>query len=103
MPDRMAGGAQVQRQLAHERKRVAERRQVGDLAADVHVDAGDLEAGQARRFGVKPGRILEGHAELVLGLAGGDLGVRLGVDVRVDAHGDARGMSQARRHLAQGF
>ncbi len=77
MAQRMAVSAQGHRQLAHQRKGVAERLQVGDLAADVHVDAGDDEARQLGSPGVEAGCGLEGHAELVLGLAGGDLGVRL--------------------------
>ncbi len=57
--------------------------------------------GSLRRLGVEPRRIVERHAELVLRLAGGDLGVRLGIDVGVDAQGDAGGAAEARRHLAQ--
>ena len=101
MADRMAGGAQGERQLAHQREGVAEGREVGDLAADVHVDAGDGDAGQLGGLGVEARGVLEGHAELVLGLAGGDLGVRLGVDIGVDAEGDRRGAAEARRDLAQ--
>ena len=60
-----------------------------------------LMPGSLRGLGVEARGVVEGHAELVLGLAGGDLGVRLGVDVRVDADGDARGRAHAGRHLAQ--
>ena len=95
--------ARSMRQLAHQREGVAEGREVGDLAADVHVDAGDGDAGQLGGLGVEARGVLEGHAELVLGLAGRDLGVRLGVDVGVDAEGDRGGAAEARRDLAQGL
>src|SRR5690606_37009408 len=49
--------------------------QVRAVAGHASVDVGDV-------FEIDP--------ELVLALAGGDLGVGLGVDVRIDAHGDRR-------------
>ena len=48
--------------------------------------------GRLGRVGVDLAGPLEGDAELVLRLAGGDLGVGLGVDVGIDADGD-RGAS----------
>ena len=62
--------------------------EVGDLAADMHVDAGEADAGQLRRVGIDLAGAEPGDAELVLGLAGGDLVVGLGVDVRIDPDGD---------------
>src|SRR5476651_1485929 len=38
-------------------------------------------------------RARDRNAELVLGLAGGDLGVGAGIDVRIGAHRDSRGRS----------
>ena len=43
------------------------------------------------------------HAELVLGFAGGDLGVRAGIDVGIDAHRDARGPARLDREPRQQF
>ncbi len=52
---------------------------------------GDGEAGQPRRLAIDGARARDGDAELVLRLAGGDLGVRQRVDVGVDAQRHARG------------
>ena len=86
---------------AHQPEGVAERLQVGDLAADVHVDAGHGDARQIAGRGVELACLAVGNAELVLRLAGGDLGVRPGVDVRVDAQRDARRLAEAGGNLAQ--
>ncbi len=101
--ERVAFALQVDRQIAHQAEGVAEGGEIGDLAADVHMDAGDLDARQARGGGIKFQRPRIRNAELVLRFACRDLGVCFGVDVRVDAHRDARGRTEARRHLAQGF
>ena len=69
---------------------VGEGLQLGDLAADMHVDAGHLNAGQGRGIGIDSAGALIGDAELVFLLAGRNLGVGLGVDIRVDAEGDMR-------------
>ena len=62
----------------------------------MHVDAGDLHARQLGGARHRPrARAADRNAELVLGLAGRDLGVRLGVDVRIDADRDARGAALA--------
>ena len=103
MLDGMAGAAQIAHQLAHQRERIAERLEVGDLAADVHVNAGNLDAGQLGSLRVEAGRIVVGHAELVLGLAGGNFGVGLRIHVRVDAQGDAGRAAEFRRDFAQRF
>ncbi len=80
---------------------VPEGREVGDLTADMHVHAGGLDPGQLFRQAVKGRRLGEGHAELVLGLAGRDLVVGLGVDIGVDAEGDAGNRPARVCHLAQ--
>ena len=45
MRDRVAVGAQRADEIREQREGVVERREVGDLRADMHVDAGDLEPG----------------------------------------------------------
>ena len=56
----MAGGAQVGDQFAHQREGLLEGREIGDLAADVHVNAGHGDAGQRRGAEpVLPGRQLQ--------------------------------------------
>ena len=62
----------------------------GDLAADMHVDAGDQDARQLGGAGIDGAGLGDRNAELVLGLAGGDLLVGLGVDVGIDAQRHAR-------------
>ncbi len=51
--------------------------------------------GQLRRAGIDGARAADRDAELVLGLAGRDLGVGLGVDVGIDAHRDVGGAALA--------
>ena len=84
----MAVGAQRAHEIGQQRKGVVERLQVGDLAADMHVDAGDLQPWQLGCAGIHLARAADRDAELVLGLAGRDLGVGLRVDVGIDAHRD---------------
>ena len=62
----------------------------------MHVDAGDLEARQLRGVRIDLARAADRNAELVLGLAGRDLGVGLGIDVGIDAHRDVRGAALRR-------
>ncbi len=88
--DGMAVGAQAAHEVGDEREGIVERREIGDLAADMHVDAGDLEPRQLGGVVIDLAGATDRDAELVLGLAGRDLGVGLGVDVRIDPHGDAR-------------
>ncbi len=61
----------------------------------------DGDAWQLAGLGVKLARLAVGNAELVLRLAGGDLGVRLGVDVGIDAQRHVRGVPEAFGDLAQ--
>ena len=87
--------AQIGDQFVQQRERIAERREVGDLAADMHMHAGDLDAGQRARQRVEGRGLRERHAEFVLGLSRRDLVVGVGVDIGVDAEGDARGRAPA--------
>ncbi len=94
---RVAVGAQFAHELGQQREGIAERIEVGDLAADMHVDAGDLDALELGGVGIDFARAADRDAELVLGLAGGDLVMRLGIDVGIDAHRDRRGPALGRR------
>ena len=99
--DRVAVLAQILDEAREQRERVLERLHLGDLAADMHMDALHIDAGKVARQGVKRARIAPAHAEFVLGLAGRNLGVGLRVDVRVDAERDAGACAARARHLAQ--
>ena len=57
-----------------------------------------IEAGQPRGLRIDLARARQGHAELVLGEAGGNLGVGLGVDVRIDAQRDMGALPVRRRN-----
>ena len=72
------------------RKAALERLKIGDLAADMNVDADDLDALQAGRLRVGLARAAPGNAELGFRRAGGDLGVGPGIDIGIDADGDRR-------------
>jgi hypothetical protein len=85
----VAIGAERLDQLGHEAEGVAERFEVGDLAADMHVDADGFDIGQFGDALIDFARALIGNAELVLALTSRDLGVRARIDVRIDADGDA--------------
>ena len=90
----MRNGVAVGAQRLHEFRQHAERgfhpAQIGDLAADMHVDAGHLDPGQLCRAGIDRARAGERNAELVLGFAGGDLGMGAGIDVGIDPNRDPR-------------
>ena len=88
MVDDMAVGAQGPHEIGEQRESVVERLKIDDLRADMHVDAGDRDAGKRPGPRIDLASRGDRHAELVLRLAGGDLGVRAGVDVRIDANGD---------------
>ena len=103
MADHVTIGAQRPHEIGQQRKRIVERLKLGDLAADMHVDAGNREAGQLCRAGVDLAGAADRNAELVLGLAGRDLGVGLRVDVGIDAHRDAGGATLARGDRRQQF
>ncbi len=90
----MRDGVAVGAQRLHEFRQDAERgfhpAQIGDLAADMHVGAGDLDPRQFGRVGIDRTGAGDRNAELVLGFAGGDLGVGAGIDIGVDPHRDPR-------------
>ena len=88
MLDGVAVGTQRADEFGQQREGVVERLQIGDLAADMHVDAGDLMPGSFGRMRIDLARAADRNAELVLGLAGRDLRVGPGVDVRIDAQRD---------------
>ena len=75
-------------EFLQQRERILEWIEVGDLAADMHMHAGRLDAGKLARQTIKRQRPRERHAEFVLGLSGCDLVMGLGIDVRVDAKRD---------------
>ena len=87
--------------LLQQREGIAEGAEVGDLAADMHVHAARVDAGQRAGKAIERKRLGEGDAEFVLGLAGRDLVMGLGVDIGVDAKRDAGGEPERRRDLAQ--
>ena len=93
----VAVGAQVAHQFGEQREGRVERREIGELRADVHVDAGDLQPRQAGGAGVDLARQRQRHAEFVFLLAGGDLRVGFRVDVRVHPQRDWRAPSARRR------
>src|SRR5690606_21614118 len=94
---------QVDDELPHQTESIAEGRQIGDLATDVHVNAGDLDARQPCRLGVEAGGVKIGNAELVFGLARRNLRVRAGVNIGVDANGNPRSLALFAGDLAQRF
>ena len=69
----------------------------------MHVGAGDLDPGQLCGTGVDLAGARNRHAELVLGFAGGDLGVGAGIDVGIDAHRNPRGPAGLDRQPRQQF
>ena len=99
--DGVAVGAERLRQLGDLGEGGLVGGEVGQLAADVHVDADHFDAREPRRLGVDGAGAGEGDAELVLGLAGGDLGVGAGVDVGVDAERDRGGAAERGRDLGE--
>ena len=103
MRDGVAVGAQRAHEIGQQREGVVERLQLGDLAADMHVDAGDLDARQLRGARIDLARAADRNAELVLGLAGRDLGVGLRIDVGIDAHRDVGDAALARGDRGQQF
>ncbi len=75
-------------QFAQQLEGIVEGLQLGDLAADMHVDAGDFDTGQLGGMRIDGASAFPGNAELVFLLAGRDLRMRLRIDVRIDAEGD---------------
>ena len=87
-------GVSVAAQLADELDQARERRLEGgklrDLAADMDVDADDLDILQLRRQAIDFARPAPGNAEFGLGVSGGDFRMRLGVDVGIETQRDGR-------------
>ena len=88
MTDGVPVGAQGTHEIGQQRKSVVERLELCDLAADMHVHAGDFEAWEFCRAGINVTRAADRNSELVFGLAGRDFGVGFGVDVGIDANRD---------------
>ena len=85
-------------------KAFAERRQIGNLAADMHMHADGRDARQAASQIVEARCVLPGHAELIARPPGRYLVMGLGVHIRIDAEGDpGRGAARGRNlgHGAQ--
>ena len=99
MGDVVAVGAQLTHEIGENGESAVERREIGDLRADMHVDAGDLDPRKACRPRIDLAGDRDRDAELVFGLAGRDFGVGLGVDVRIDADGDRCGLAPRKSDL----
>ena len=91
MADVVARRAQRLSQFRHQLEGLLERCELGDLTADMHVDARDIDGRQFGGAGIDLRCAPVGNTELVLGLAGADLVMCLGIDIRVDPdrHGGA--------------
>ena len=87
---------EVNRERGKALGRRIEGRKIDDLAADMHVDAGDGKSGQCRGPGVDARRLVDRDAEFIGVGAGRDLGVRVGVDIGIDADRDARRRARER-------
>ena len=90
MRNGMTVGAQHPGEVREQVERGFQRPEIGDLAADMHVDAGDLDPRQLRGAGIDHAGAVQRHAELVLGLAGRDFGVGTGIDIGIDPDRDPR-------------
>ena len=85
MADGVPVGAQHLHEVRQQRERIAEWIELADLAADMHVHAGDANAFELGGARINVAGAADRNAELVLGLAGRDLGVSFGVDIGIDA------------------
>ena len=102
MVDVVAVVAQRSHEIGGTRERRVERREIGDLRADMHVDAGDAYAGQFGGVRIDVARARDRNAELVFGLARRDLGMRLRIDVGIDAQRRSRAVApRLRRRCAE--
>src|SRR5271154_5631391 len=101
MFDSMSVGPERAYEVGEQRERVIERLKIDDLRADVHIDAADAQARQGPCVGVDVAGARDRDAELVLRLAGRDLGVGAGVDIGIDPDGDRRNGAQAHRRARQ--
>ena len=94
--DADARGLQSARELQRARQRVAVRRQVGQLRADVTGDAADAQVGVGARAFVDRERARFSQAEFVLAQAGGNVRMGVGVDIGVQAHRHRRDFARFR-------
>ena len=72
--------------------------EISELAADMHIDADNLQPRQIGRHGIDLAGAGDGDAELVFAFASGDLGVGFRIDIGVHADGDRRDLAQFTRH-----
>ena len=70
-----------------------------DLAADVHIDARNLNAGKRGGMSVKRHGLIVSNAELIVLEPCGNVRMGLGVDIRIDAHGNRRQQLFLQRHF----
>ena len=75
----------------------AERREIDELRADMHRKPDRLDAGQRSGEAVGRDRVVDIDAELVLFLAGRDLGVGQRIDIGIDPDRDRRDPAARRR------
>ena len=101
MGDRMPGRAQLGDKSADPGIGGLQRADVEQLASDVNRHAAQVEAVEHRKSREDSGGLVDRHAELVLALAGRDLGMGAGIDVRIDAQHGARLRAACRGELRE--
>ena len=101
--DLVAVGAQRLHEIGKNPERGFHLAEISDLAADMHVGTGHLDARQPCREGIDFAGPFDRNAELVFGFSGGDLGVGAGIDVRIDAQRNPRRLARLDRELRQQF
>ena len=99
--DGEALGAELGDQAAEPLEGRFERREAGQLAADVNGYAPNGEAGQGARFAIGGKRVADRDSEFILGGAGGDLGMSPGVHFGVDPKTDRRRAAMGARDRRQ--
>ena len=91
MVDLMAVGAQLAHEIGEQGESVVEGFEIGDLRADMHVDASDAQARQGGGLLIDSAGARDRDAKLVLGFAGRNLVMGARVHIRVHADRDRRG------------
>ena len=84
----MSVGAQFADEIGKQCKGRIEWFEIGDLRANVHIDAGEIETRHCRGFGIDGSGLGNGDSEFIFGLASRDFRVGFGVDIGVDAQRD---------------
>ena len=97
--DAVAVRPQRANQIDGAREGAAERREIGNLRADMHVHPVHRDSRHRRGAAAERRGAGDGDAELVAAPAGRDLVVRARVDIRVDAQRDLRRHAERRRHF----